>query len=186
MLWRSLKTGFFASILVMLAGCSGVSIGALDSRVEADISSVAVIDTGGRAGQLYNRELRRALYVNGEASPAYDLTSTISVSSSSTLSVRGVTSTFKKMTMTAVFTLKKQDDGEVLLSDQVTADATLGTVSSFVRSGSVGSACTRPHGKITGTACCATATTLFPEKFGRIRSVTANEDCATANCQLSC
>lgn len=131
MLWRSLKTGFFASILVMLAGCSGVSIGALDSRVEADISSVAVIDTGGRAGQLYNRELRRALYVNGEASPAYDLTSTISVSSSSTLSVRGVTSTFKKMTMTAVFTLKKQDDGEVLLSDQVTADATLGTVSSL-------------------------------------------------------
>ena len=131
MLWRSLKTGFFASILVMLAGCSGVSIGALDSRVEADISSVAVIDTGGRAGQLYSRELRRALYVKGEASPAYDLTSTISVSSSSTLSVRGVTSTFKKMTMTAVFTLKNQDDGEVLLSDQVTADATLGTVSSL-------------------------------------------------------
>ena len=131
MLWRSLKTGFFASILVMLAGCSGVSIGALDSRVEADISSVAVIDTGGRAGQLYNRELRRALYVKGEASPAYDLTSTISVSSSSTLSVRGVTSTFKKMTMTAVFTLKRQDDGEVLLSDRVTADATLGTVSSL-------------------------------------------------------
>ena len=131
MLWRRLKTGFFASILVLLAGCNGVSIGALDSRVEADISSVAVIDTGGRAGQLYNRELRRALYVNGEASPAYDLTSTISVSSSSTLSVRGVTSTFKKMTMTAVFTLKKQDDGEVLLSDWVTADATLGTVSSL-------------------------------------------------------
>jgi LPS-assembly lipoprotein len=131
MLSRSLKTGFLASILVMLAGCSGVSIGALDSRVEADISSVVVIDTGGRAGQLYNRALRRALYVNGEASPAYDLTSTISVSSSSTLSVRGVTSTFKKMTMTAVFTLKKQDDGKVLLSDRVTADATLGTVSSL-------------------------------------------------------
>ena len=131
MLWRSLKSGFFASILVMLAGCSGVSIGALDSRVDTEISSVAVIDTGGRAGQLYNRELRRALYVNGEASPAYNLTTTISVSSSSTLSVRGVKSTFKKMTMTAVFTLKKQDNGEVVLSDQVTADATLGTVSSL-------------------------------------------------------
>ena len=131
MLWHSLKTGFFASILVMLAGCSGVSIGALDSRVDTKIGSVAVIDTGGRAGQLYSRALRRALYVNGEASPAYDLTSTISVSSSSTLSVRGVTSTFKKMTMTAVFTLKKQDGEEVVLSDQVTADATLGTVSSL-------------------------------------------------------
>ena len=131
MLWHSLKTGFFVTVLVLLAGCSGVSIGALDSRVDTEISSVAVIDTGGRAGQLYNRELRRALYVNGEASPAYNLTTTISVSSSSTLSVRGVTSTFKKMTMTAVFTLKKQDDGEVVLSDQVTADTTLGTVSSL-------------------------------------------------------
>ena len=33
--------------------------------------------------------------------------------------------------MTAVFTLTKQENGEVLLSDQVTADATLGTVSSL-------------------------------------------------------
>ena len=131
MLWCNLKTGFFVTMLVMLAGCSSVSIGALDSRVDTDISNVVVIDTGGRAGQLYNRELRRALYVNGEASPAYNLTSKISVSSSSTLSVRGVTSTFKKMTMTAVFTLEKQDGGEVLLSDRVTADATLGTVSSL-------------------------------------------------------
>ena len=131
MLWRNLKTGFFLTMLVMLAGCSGVSIGALESRVDPDISSVAVIDMDGRAGQLYNRALRRALYVQGESSPTYDLTSTISMSSSSTLSVRGVTSTFKKMTMTAVFTLKKQDNGEILLSDQVTADATLGTVSSL-------------------------------------------------------
>ena len=131
MLWRNLKTGFFLTMLVILAGCSGVSIGALESRVDPDISSVAVIDTDGRAGQLYNRALRRALYVKGESSPAYDLTSTISMSSSSTLSVRGVTSTFKKMTMTAVFTLKKQNNGEILLSDQVTADATLGTVSSL-------------------------------------------------------
>lgn len=131
MLWRSLKTGFFVSVLILLVGCSGVNVGALDSRVNTEISSVAVIDTGGRAGQLYNRALRRALYVNGEASPAYNLTSTISVSSSSALSVRGVTSTFKRMKMTAVFTLIKQFGGEVLLSDQVTADATLGTVSSL-------------------------------------------------------
>ena len=33
--------------------------------------------------------------------------------------------------MKAVFTLRKQDDGEILLSDQVIADATLGTVSSL-------------------------------------------------------
>ena len=130
MLWRNLKTGFFLTMLVILAGCSGVNIVTLDSRVNTKISSVAVIDTDGRAGQLYNRALHRALYAKGESSPAYDLTSTISVSSSRTLSVRAVTSTFKKMTMKAVFTLQKKEDGEVLLSDQVTADATLGTVSS--------------------------------------------------------
>ena len=131
MLWRNLKTGFFVTMLVILTSCSGVSISTLDSRIDTKISSVAVIDTGGRAGQLYNRALHRALYAKGESSPAYDLTSTISVSSSRTLSVRAATSTFKKMTMTAVFTLQKKEDGEVLLSEQVTADATLGTVSSL-------------------------------------------------------
>ena len=131
MLWRNFKTGFFVTMLVILAGCSGVSIVTLDSRIDTKISSVAVTDTDGRAGQLYNRALHRALYAKGESSPAYELTSTISVSSSRTLSVRAVTSTFKKMTMTAVFTLQKKEDGEVLLSDQVTADATLGTVSSL-------------------------------------------------------
>ena len=131
MLWRNLKTGFFVTMLFILAGCSGVSVVTLDSRIDTKISSVAVIDTGGRAGQLYNRALHRALYAKGESSPVYDLTSTISVSSSRTLSVRAVTSTFKKMTMTAVFTLQKKENGEVLLSEQVTADATLGTVSSL-------------------------------------------------------
>ena len=131
MLWCNLKTSFFVAMLIMVAGCSGMSIGALDSRVDTEIRSVVVIDTDGRAGQLYNRALRRALYVKGDPNPAYDLISTISVSSSSTLSVRAVTSTFKKMTMTAVFTLTKHDGGEVLLSDQVTADATVGTVSSL-------------------------------------------------------
>ena len=42
MLWHSLKTGFSVIVLVLLAGCSGVNIGALDSRVDTEISSVAV------------------------------------------------------------------------------------------------------------------------------------------------
>ena len=117
--------------LLTFAGCSTVTIGQLDERVSAKVSSVSVVDTDGRAGQLYSRALRRTLYVYGQASPAYDLTSSISVSSSSTLSVRGVTSAFKKMSMVANFTLTKQSGGDVLLRDTVTADATLGTVSSL-------------------------------------------------------
>ena len=117
--------------LLAIAGCSTVTIGQLDERVSAKLSSVSVVDTDGRAGQLYNRALRQAVYVYGQTSPAYDLKSSISVSSSSTLSVRGVNSTFKKMTMVANFKLTKQDSDDVLLRDTVTADATLGTVSSL-------------------------------------------------------
>ena len=130
MWWHKLKIIGGMVFLLAFAGCSTVTIGELDERVSAKLSSVSVMDTDGRAGQLYSRALRQALYVFGQAGPAYDLTSSISVSSSSTLSVRGVTSTFKKMSMVANFTLTKQG-GDVLLRDTVTADATLGTVSSL-------------------------------------------------------
>ena len=131
MWWHKLKIIVGMVFLLAFAGCSTVTIGQLDERVSAKLSSVSVVDTDGRAGQLYSRALRQAIYVYGQASPAYDLTSSISVSSSSTLSVRGVTSTFKKMSMVANFTLTNQGGGDVLLHDTVTADATLGTVSSL-------------------------------------------------------
>ena len=89
------------------------------------------METSGRAGQLYSRALRQELYLYGKAVPTYELKSSISVSSSSTLSVRGVSSSFKKMTMIANFELTKQGGGDVLLQDTVIADATLGTVSSL-------------------------------------------------------
>ena len=119
------------ALLLAVAGCSTVNIGQLDETVSTKVGSVSVVETGGRAGQLYSRALRQALYLYGQAVPAYDLTSSISVSSSSTLSVRGVSSTFKKMTMVANFKLTKQGSGDVLLQDTVTDDATLGTVSSL-------------------------------------------------------
>jgi LPS-assembly lipoprotein len=131
MWWHSLKTYFLTSILAILCGCSGVNVGKLDSSVGTQISSVAVIETSGRAGQIYNRALRSALYVQGKTTTAFTLISSISVSSSSSLSVRGVTSTFKKMTMVADFRLKKQGSDEVIMTETVTADATLGTVSSL-------------------------------------------------------
>ena len=119
------------AFLLAVAGCSTVTIGQLDEIVSAKVGSVSVVETGGRAGQIYSRALRQALFPNGKAVPAYDLTSSISVSSSSTLSVRGVSSSFKKMTMVAVFKLTRQGSGDVLLQGRVTADANLGTVSSL-------------------------------------------------------
>ena len=131
MWWYKLKFAYFIALLLAVAGCGTVNIGLLDETVSAKVSSVSVVETSGRAGQLYSRELRRALYLYGQAVPAYEITSSISVSSSSTLSVRGVSSTYKKMTIVANFELTKQGSADVLLQDTVTADATLGTVSSL-------------------------------------------------------
>ena len=131
MWWHKLKIIGGMVFLLVFAGCGTVAISQLDERVSARLSSISVVDTDGRAGQLYSRALRQALYVYGQASPAYDLTSSISVSHTSTLSVRGINSTFKKMSMVANFTLTKQGGGDVLLRDTVTTDATFGTVSSL-------------------------------------------------------
>ena len=131
MWWRKLKFGYCMALLLAVAGCSTVNIGQLDESVSAEVSSVSVVETSGRAGQLYSRALRQALYLYGQSIPAYELTSSISVSSSTTLSVRGVSSTFRKMTMIANFKLTKQGGGDVLLQDTFVADATLGTVSSL-------------------------------------------------------
>ena len=117
--------------LLAAAGCSTVNIGQLDKNVSDQISSVSVVETSGRAGQLYSQALRKALYPNGQTTPAYELTSSISVSSSSTLSVRGSSTTYKKMAMTSNFKLTEQGGSDILLKDSVTADVTLGTVSSL-------------------------------------------------------
>ena len=131
MWWHKLKLAYCVAFLLTVAGCTTVSFSHLGETVSAEVSSVSVVETGGRAGQLFSRELRRSLYRYGKSIPAYELTSSISLSSSSTLSVRGVSSTFKKMTIVASFELKKQGGDDILLRDTVTADATLGTVSSL-------------------------------------------------------
>ena len=131
MWWHKLKFTYCMAFLLVVAGCSTFNIGQLDESVSNEVSSVSVVETSGRAGQLYSRALRQALYLYGQSNPTYKLTSSISISSSSTLSVRGVSSTFKKMTMVASFKLTNQGGGDVLLQDTVTADATLGTVSSL-------------------------------------------------------
>ena len=131
MWWHKLRFMYYMALLLAIVGCSTVNIGQIDETISAEVSSVSVIETSGRVGQLYSRALRQAFYLNGQAVAAYELKSSISVSTSSTLSVRGVSSTFRKMTVIVNFELTKQGSGDVLLQDTVKADATLGTVSSL-------------------------------------------------------
>ena len=131
MWWRKLKFLFHMIFLLAASGCSTIIIGQLDENISGEISSVSVVETTGRDGQLYSRALSKELYLYGQTTPAYELTSSISVSSSSTLSARGATTTFRKMTMTSNFKLTKLGGGDVLLKDAVSVDVTLGTVSSL-------------------------------------------------------
>ena len=131
MSWRNFKIATAVATILMLGGCGNIEVGTLDSRVNNQMSRIFVTETIGRAGQIYDRALQSALYVQGKAAPTFELTSSISFTSSSNLSVRGISSTFKKMVMVTSFELKKQGSNEILLRDTITADATLGTVSSL-------------------------------------------------------
>ena len=112
-------------------GCGDLSIRQLGQENSQSLQQIAVSDVGGREGQLYRRELRKLLHLGGKTAENYELTSSISVSASSTLSVQGASSTLKKMNMTVTFHLRHLDSGKTLISDSVTADATLGAVTSL-------------------------------------------------------
>ena len=119
-----------AASLVWLAGCSTVEMASLGAALEKRDVAIHVVGTGGREGQLYDRQLRKRLS-DQQIAATHDLVTTLSVSSSTTLSVRGSSSDLKKMTMSANITLTDRDTGAVVLSDTLSANATLGTVSSY-------------------------------------------------------
>ena len=99
----------FAGLL--LVGCSDIKMQRLDATNQTQLQSVAVVSSGGRDEQLFNRELRR-LYIDGPATARYQLSSSISYSATSALSVKGASSTLKKASMSANFTMTQLDTGK--------------------------------------------------------------------------
>ena len=128
---RSFRLGNIILCGLVLANCGDSTIRQLGTENLQSLQQIAVTDTTGREGQLYDRELRKLLHIGGKAGESYNLISSISVSASSTLSVQGASSTLKKMTMTARFDLRDLSSGETLIADSITADATLGAVTSL-------------------------------------------------------
>jgi len=119
-----------AASLVWLAGCSSMEMASLGAALEARDVAVKVVEASGREGQLYSRQLRKRLS-DQQIAITHDLSTSLSVSSSTTLSVRGSSSNLKKMTMSASITLTDRASGDVVLRETLTANATLGTVSSY-------------------------------------------------------
>jgi len=117
--------------LLGLAGCASAGIEPLGVSLAKQDIRIQVVETGGREGQIYSRNLRERLETNTSSAETHSLTSSISSSSTSTLSVSGQSSQLKKMTMSANITLVDQKTGDVAFSTTVSANATLGTVSSI-------------------------------------------------------
>ena len=116
---------------LVLISCGDVTVRQLGTENLQNLQQIVVNDASGREGQLYGRELRKLLHIGGKGVENYNLISSISVSASSTLSVQGASSALKKMTMTAMFDLSDFTSGETLIADSITADATLGAVTSL-------------------------------------------------------
>ena len=128
---RSFRLGIIMLCGLILTNCGDVNIHQLDTRNLQNLQQIAVKEVSGREGQLYGRELRKLLHIGGKAVENYELISSISFSASSALSVQGASSTLRKMTMRASFELRNLTNGETLIVDSITADATLGAVTSL-------------------------------------------------------
>ncbi|MGB2206345.1 MAG: LPS assembly lipoprotein LptE [Candidatus Puniceispirillaceae bacterium] len=128
---RSFQLGIIVLCGLIFNNCGNITIHQLGTKNLQNLQQIAVEDASGREGQLYGRELRKLLHIGGKAVENYELISSISFSSSSTLSVQGASSTLKKMTMSASFKLRNLTNGETLIADSITADATLGAVTSL-------------------------------------------------------
>ena len=128
---RSFRLGIIMLCGLILTNCGDVTIRQLGTENLQNLQQIVVKDASGREGQLYGRELRKLLHIGGKAVENYELISSISFSSPSTLSVQGASSTLKKMTMSVSFELRNLNNGETLIADSITADATLGAVTSL-------------------------------------------------------
>ena len=116
---------------LILTNCGDVTIRHLGAENLQNLQQIAVKDTAGREGQLYGYELRKLLHIGGKAVENYELISSISFSGIYDLPGQGASSTLKKMTMSASFELRNLTNGEMLIVDSITADATLGAVKSL-------------------------------------------------------
>ena len=128
---RSFRLGSIILCGLILTNCGDVTVRQLGTENLQNLQQIAINNASGREGQLYDRQLRKLLHIGGKGVENYNLISSISVSASNTLSVQGASSTLKKMTMTTSFKLRDITTGETLLADSITADATLGAVTSL-------------------------------------------------------
>ncbi len=117
------------AILALATACSGLAVKPLGSSLSQQDLGVVVADTAGRNGQIYTRNLTRLL--GDTSAPKFQLKSSLSSSSTSSVTVRGSTADFKKKSMTAAITLVDTSTGKTVMRDSMSESTTLGTVTSY-------------------------------------------------------
>jgi hypothetical protein len=115
--------------LALATACSGLAVKPLGSSLSQQDLGVVVADTAGRHGQIYTRNLTRLL--GDTSAPKFQLKSSLSSSSTSSVTVRGSTADFKKKSMTAAITLIDTSTGKTVMRDSMSESTTLGTVTSY-------------------------------------------------------
>ena len=118
-----------AAILALATACSGLAVKPLGSSLSQQDLGVVVADTAGRNGQIYTRNLTR--FLGDTSAPKFQLKSSLSSSSTSSVTVRGSTADFKKKSMTAAITLVDTSTGKTVMRDSMSESTTLGTVTSY-------------------------------------------------------
>ena len=117
------------AISALATACSGLDVKPLGSSLLQQDLGVVVADTAGRNGQIYTRNLTRLL--GDTSAPKFQLKSSLSSSSTSSVTVRGSTADFKKKSMTAAITLVDTSTGKTVMRDSMSESTTLGTVTSY-------------------------------------------------------
>ena len=115
--------------ILLLTACGDMRVQTAGDALREQDVVINVVDSAGRKGQLYSRQLRDRL--DGDGPATHDLTSKLNQVSTAVVSVRSTSSQLKKMTMTAEITLVDRATGEVVLTDTVSSTATLGAVSAY-------------------------------------------------------
>ena len=116
--------------LFLLSACQTLSTVELRDQTQDELDRLALPEATSRLDQIFLRQLDENLAQN-EALRDLALSTSLSVASSSTLSVKGKSSSLSKSTMTLTYDITDRVSKERLTSGTLTATATSGTVSSY-------------------------------------------------------
>jgi len=118
-----------ATLAGLLSGCASPD-GFDEINANQFISSIILKNPESREDQLFNQRFESMVIYEG-AEKRYRLDYRLTGTSSSTLSVRGASSTLKNSTMSISFSLIRLEDGKTVYEGSVVSRAASGTVSAY-------------------------------------------------------